>query len=136
MSRLLVTIAIAMWIAPLAPRAGGDDVDVAMSFRSFCAEWMTKLESRERRNQRRAGARRNGDGVVLEYTGYVERPLRCEAKRSGSSAVGAIGQIAYHQLTLQQHGRTRDRALRSRPAVLRRIEVIEIFRFDGSRWVY
>ena len=131
MSRLLVTIAIAMWIAPLAPRAGGDDVDVAMSFRSFCAEWMTKLESRERRNQRR-----DRDGVVLEYTGYVERPLRCEAKRSGSSAVGAIGQIAYHQLTLRQHGRTRDRALRSRPAVLRRIEVIEIFRFDGSRWVY
>ena len=105
------------------------------SFQAFCGEWREKLDRRERRNRSTAAPHEGTAGVVVvDYVGYEQPALRCEATpRPGPEA---IGRLVYHELHLRQHGHTLARALATRPAILLKIEVTEIFRFDGQRWVY
>lgn len=116
-----------------APEAGA----AAASFQSFCARWMSKLVSRQEHNLAKAKSRRAGSGgVILEYTGYGSTPVRCEAHEASSGSGIPIGRIVYQELRMRKQGPDRRTAAKSAADVLDQIEVMEIFRFDGERWVY
>jgi hypothetical protein len=97
---------------------------------------MGKLAERERFNLKNAPARKHGDNVVVEYVGYGKTPTRCEAKASGVPSNPFVGKLVYQEMRYERSGASKDRALTSQPRVLSTTEVMEIFRFDGRRWVY
>ncbi len=115
-------------------RAEADADRVAASFAKFCNEWMSKLEARRLFNLKRAQDEEPGAEVVLRYLAYSTSPIRCEAKTRPDGS--AIGRIVYQQLHMQKSGADRKHALENQPNELGRTEVMEIFRFDGSRWEY
>jgi hypothetical protein len=106
------------------------------SFGSFCATWMGKLAERERSNLASATARRRGDRVVVEYVGYARSSIRCEAEPSGLPSNPFVGKLVYEEHRYERAGESRADALASPPRVVSALVVMEIFRFDGSRWVY
>ena len=107
----------------------------AKSFPAFCDSWMAKLDARQKHNVAQAHAKRTGNEFVVEYTGYSNAPERCEvkpARKKGST----IGKIVYHELRYRKTGPTAGKAAKGRANVIERVEVLEIFRHDGARWVY
>ena len=100
---------------------------LAISFEDFCAQWLAKLDRRERMNQMNAS--KNGN---TEYTAYGDVMIRCEAKPIGDSS-NAIGRLVYHELRVRDGDK---KAANGQPDILSRTEVMEIFRFDGARWRY
>jgi hypothetical protein len=107
----------------------------AKSFPAFCDSWMAKLDARQKRNAAQAHAKRAGNAFVIEYTGYSDAPERCEVKPSRKKG-SAIGKLVYHELRYRKTGPTARKAAKSPLNVIERVEVLEIFRHDGSRWVY
>ena len=107
-------------IAPVA--------QLARSFQDFCAQWLAKLDKRERVNQKNAS--KSGRG---EYTAYGDVMIRCEAKPSGDSSRNAIGRLVYYELRVRNGV---EKAIKGQPDIVSRTEVMEIFRFAGKRWRY
>lgn len=133
----LLPLAAALLAAQLATsaRAGGAlarDPD----FASFCAEWMQKLEARERWNLSRAKPSREGDQFVLDYIGYDREPLRCEARPSGHPGAPFVGRLVYYELRYRKRGGSQRDAREGLAHVVGRVRVLEVFRHDGRRWVY
>ena len=124
---LLLTLAMAV-AAP--PHAQAND-----DFVRFCSEWMGKLAQRERDNLRSAAARAGSGGVVLEYTGYASQPKSCVARIPQAGKPG-VGILVYLELRYRRSGSNVVQARSSEPAVLSQVEVTELFRFDGKRWLY
>jgi len=106
----------------------------AQSFDSFCAEWMGKLAAREQANAAKVEYKPQGGQVVGTYTGYEKTPLRCQS-RAKPGAPG-VGTLVYNELHFQKAGQTVEGAKKSSPQVVEKVEVMEIFRFDGSAWKY
>jgi hypothetical protein len=102
---------------------------VLASFQSFCGEWMHKLAAREAANQKKAATDSNG---AREYVGYETTPVRCETKPTGVKSNPFVGKLVYHELRYRQPAG----ASAARRDVVGRVEVMEIFRFDGRRWQY
>jgi hypothetical protein len=127
---------LASFVAPVA--YAGPGLTGPTSFERFCSTWMGKLAERERFNLKNAAAkaRKDGNRVVVEYVGYGKSPTRCEAKPSGVPSNPFVGKLTYKELRYERAGSSKDGALSSQPRVLSTTEVMEIFRFDGSRWVY
>ena len=134
---LSVTVSVALFALCAAPvradepaRSGkvAPVAQLARSFQDFCAQWLAKLDQRERFNQK--NARKSGGG---EYTAYGDVMLRCEAKPNGGSSRNAIGRLVYYELRVRDAAK---QAATGQPAILSRTEVMEIFRFDGERWRY
>ncbi len=137
MNRLKLPIALALPLLFASTgelRADADADRVAASFARFCNEWMSKLEARRLFNLKRAQDEEPGSEVVLRYLAYSTSPIRCEANTRPDGS--AIGRIVYHQLHMRKSGADRRHALENQPDELGRTEVMEIFRFDGSRWEY
>ena len=132
---LLIAISLVLGAAGLGARdaRAASTAAINKSFRAFCSVWMGKLDARQRHNLKKAQPRRNGDGFFVEYVGYSPDLVRCETKAGRTSS---IGKLVYHELRIRRAGRTADVARKSKPRVLERIEVMEIFRYDGSRWLY
>jgi hypothetical protein len=105
-------------------------------FEQFCASWMGKLQERERENLESAQVERKGKRFVIEYTGYGARPVRCEAKATGVPQNPYVGKLVYRELRYQKAARKRAVVRSAKPSVVASTEILEIFRFDGSRWVY
>jgi hypothetical protein len=114
-------------LAAPAARAG-------QSFDSFCTEWMQKLEQREAQNAAKMSYAQQGGQVVGTYTGYERTPLRCQS-RAKPGAPG-VGTLVYNELHLRKAGDTVESAKKSSPQLVEKVEVMEIFRFDGSAWKY
>jgi hypothetical protein len=108
--------------------------NAGQSFDSFCAEWMQKLAAREQQNAMKAKYTPQGGRVVGTYTGYEKTPLRCQS-RAKPGAPG-VGTLVYHELHLRKQGDSVESAKKSSPEVVEKVEVMEIFRFDGSAWKY
>lgn len=123
---------IAFLTVPLPADAG----DSPARFERFCATWMQKLAEREAHNRSKAGAKGPDGGVVLDYTGYDRTPLRCEAKATGVPSNPYVGKLVYKELRYRITGPSLKRALTSKPQLLGATQVMEIFRYDGSNWVY
>ena len=120
---------------PQLVSAGEYQQKLSRSFHQFCSLWMAKLDEREQRNQKIARPAANGRGVIVEYTAYTDSPVSCEVKPVGSNGA-LVGRIVYHELLVQKHGATEAQAQQGEENVVGRIEVLEIFRFDGKAWKY
>jgi hypothetical protein len=106
----------------------------AESFDSFCAEWMGKLAQREQQNAAKVQYSPGSAGVEGKYTGYERVPVRCQT-RAKPGAPG-VGTLVYHELKYKKSGATVAEAKSSTPQVVEKMEVMEIFRFDGQKWKY
>jgi hypothetical protein len=124
------------------PSVSGNDTPAAAQqaaghgFHRFCDTWLDKLAKRERANLAKAKPRKNGSGVVLEYTGYSKKVLRCDAKATGISRNPFVGKMVYTEGTYRKIGATLAAARKNQPQIMTQTEVMVIFRYDGSRWVY
>jgi len=127
--RGLTALSLASLICLAAP-----SVRAADSFDSFCAEWMGKLADREKQNLRKMKYTPNAGRVVGAYTGYEKVPIRCQS-RAKPGAPG-VGTLVYHEVHYQKAGPTVAVAKTSAPKVVEKVEVMEIFRFDGKSWKY
>ena len=110
--------------------------DGAHRFERFCGTWISKLEKREQANERNVRFKRTGQQYVGEFTGYGRAPLRCTATPTGKPVTPLVGRLGYHEIRYQKSGATRAGAKKSKPRELYRIEVTELFRYDGKSWVY
>jgi hypothetical protein len=126
---LMCALAVGSLALTLAPVASA-----AQSFDSFCAEWMTKLAAREQQNASKVEYKPQGSQVVGTYTGYEKTPLRCQS-RAKPGAPG-VGTLVYNELHFRKTGASVEGAKQSSPEVVEKVEVMEIFRFDGSAWKY
>jgi hypothetical protein len=106
------------------------------SFRGFCKGWLSKLQTRERANQKAVKLSKKSGRYVGEFTGYGRSVLSCNASPTGNRATPLVGRLGYHEIRYRKVGSTRAKALKSKPQELYRIEVMELFRYDGSSWVY
>jgi hypothetical protein len=106
----------------------------AGSFDSFCAEWMGKLAVREQQNLQKMQFTPQGGRVVGSYKGYDKVPIRCQS-RAKAGAPG-VGTLVYNEVHYQKAGPTVEGAKTSQPMVVEKVEVMEIFRFDGQKWKY
>jgi hypothetical protein len=113
-----------------APLSAG----AAQSFDSFCAEWMSKLAAREEQNLAKVQYAPENGHVVGKYTGYDKSPSKCQS-RAKPGAPG-VGTLVYNELHFQKSGDSVESAKHSSPQVVEKVEVMEIFRFDGSAWKY
>ena len=124
----VVALALAGLFA-LAPSA-----QAAQSFDSFCAEWMSKLAVREHDNVQKVKYSSEGGRMVGTYTGYESAPLRCQSKAKPGAP--GVGTLVYNELHYRKAGDSIEKAKQSPPEVVEKVEVMEIFRFDGSAWKY
>jgi len=122
-----VLVASLIWAAAPTARA-------AESFDSFCAVWMDKLAAREQQNLKKMQFAPQGGGMVGAYTGYEKVPIRCQS-RAKPGAPG-VGTLVYHEVHYQKAGSTLEGAKTSSPQIVEKVEVMEIFRFDGQKWKY
>ena len=122
-SLLVVTL---LWAA--APGARAE------SFDSFCAEWMSKLAVREKQNLSKVQYAPSSSGVEGRYTGYERVPVRCQTRAKPGKP--GVGTLVYHELHYKKSGPTVEHAKSSDPQVIEKVEVMEIFRFDGQKWKY
>lgn len=106
----------------------------AQSFDSFCAEWMGKLAAREHDNVQKVKYSSEGGRVIGTYTGYDHAPVRCQSKAKPGAP--GVGTLVYNELHYRKAGDSVESAKKSSPEVVERVEVMEIFRFDGSAWKY
>jgi hypothetical protein len=126
---LIGTLALGALALTPAPKASA-----AQSFDSFCQEWMGKLAEREAQNAAKVDYRPQGSQVVGTYTAYEKTPLRCQS-RAKPGAPG-VGTLVYNELHMRKTGSSVESAKKSSPEVVEKVEVMEIFRFDGSAWKY
>ncbi len=93
------------------------------SFRSFSGGWMQKLERAQAQNHAKAPSGR--------YKGY-EPDFKIQLKPTGHAAAPYVGILRYRELTYDCSKRVAGGAC----AVASSSGVMEIFRFQGGRWVY
>jgi len=104
-------------------------------FDNFCDEWMGKLAERERSNQDRAKVQSEPTGVVVEYTGYTTQPVSCTA-RVDPKGKPSVGILVYYEVRYRRSGTSPELARTSPATEVERVEVTEVFRYDGARWAY
>jgi hypothetical protein len=107
----------------------------AGAFVAFCQEWMGKLAVRERDNKKQIKWKTAAGGSQGEYVGYSQEHT-CQVKEQTEPTSVPIGTITYRELRYQKNGPTEAEAANSEPRVVEIVEVIEIFRFTGGKWVY
>jgi hypothetical protein len=112
-----------------APAGAGE------SFEAFCAIWMQKLAVREWANLTRGPFRERDGTTVIEYVGYDRRPSRCESRVRARGKPG-LGILVYREHSYRRTGPSPVRAFTSEPQVVTSVEITEVFRNDGKRWVY
>ncbi len=105
----------------------------AAAFPRFCEEWMGKLAERERENIAHIKWEPSSVGVHGIYTGYSSEHS-CVTK-AGTDAV-PVGRLTYMELRYEKEGKTEGEAATSTPRALETIEVTEIFRYGGGKWLY
>lgn len=125
----LLSVACLSTPAPVeaAPKAG---------FSKFCSSWMAKLQKRQAQNAKQVKIRKQGAWYTGVYTGYSRKPLKCKTSATGNPTNPYVGRIVYEEIQYQHAGQTRSEAKQSKANPRTRTEVIEIFRYDGSAWVY
>ena len=107
---------------------------VQAKFEAFAAEWMEKLRERERFNAKNVKWRPAGEGVEGLYVGYDTANYRLLPLSNVETM--PIGKIVYLELKLRLAGGSEDDARAGRPQIVERVEVTELFRYHGGKWVY
>ncbi len=132
---LLLLLGLAL-VPPVAVTADAPTSIRKTRFDTFCGEWMHKLQKREAHNLAKARPERLGGTWVLRYVGYERRHMRCEAKATRHALTPYVGKLAYHELPYERRASQREETRVAHARVVARTEILEIVRFNGSRWVY
>jgi hypothetical protein len=132
MRKALFALAIVVLCVSVA--RAEEDV-VATKFEVFCADWMKKLEARERDNRAAIQWKVGPDGVQGEYVGYSHEH-RCQLKPALGPGSTPIGKIVYTELVYRQAGKSTAEAMKVEPQAVDATEVTEIFRYSNGKWVY
>jgi hypothetical protein len=131
MRRVAFVLFVLLWSASPAFAAG----DTAQEkFKSFCAEWMKKLEKRETDNRAAVRWKAGPNGVQGEYVGYSREHI-CRVKPLKKPKAVPIGKIVYTEVRYRCAGPSTSAALKS-PRPIEATEVTEIFRYSRGKWVY
>lgn len=126
-SAAVILLAGAVWLT-------ATPVHAEETFDSFCAEWMGKLAVREQQNlQKMQFAPENGR-IVGAYKGYDKVPVRCQSRAKAGTP--GVGTLVYHEVHYKMVGSTVEGAKTSAPQIVEKVEVMEIFRYDGKKWKY
>jgi hypothetical protein len=116
----------------------GESVPTAIltSFESFSKGWMARLEKVNQQNSREAKSESAADGrMVGRYICYGPDCMR-EVRVTESKATPYVGIIRYAQKVMEKEGDTPQK-MKADPGVqTSEIQVTEIFRYTGGRWVY
>jgi hypothetical protein len=125
-------------ICLLCPVAQATGVESGKSddFQQFCSSWMGKLRDREHANIASARVKKDAEHLTLEYTGYSDAPLKCEQKSTGVADNPFIGKLVYFEIRYQKSASDQGALQNSKPTIIEQTKVMEIFRFDGKRWIY
>lgn len=114
--------------------AAEDPAVIRQKFEAFASSWMDKLRERERFNQGKVKWKPSGAGVEAVYVGYDTANYRLLPISNIETM--PIGKIVYLELTLRLAGETEEAARAGRPQIIDRVEVTELFRYAGGKWVY
>ena len=131
LATVLATGLVLALASTAAPARAGDG-----GFDRFCKKWMGKLEKREKDNLAKMKVRPAADGVIGEYTGYARQPVRCKPTSKVVPGKPAVGTLVYHEIRYAKRGSDRKAARAAKPRPVETVEVMEIFRYDGTRWTY
>ncbi|MDG2303787.1 MAG: hypothetical protein P8R42_03870 [Candidatus Binatia bacterium] len=141
----LVAIMIALGVVatePLVDRvvtvgealAAEDPETIRKKFETFASGWMEKLRERQRFNQGKAKWSPAGGGVQTIFIGYDTANYRILPLSNVETH--PIGKLVYLELKLRLVGETEDAARARQPEIIERVEVTELFRYAGGKWVY
>lgn len=136
---LAVPLALSLCLCLPAHEASAGNAagaDPQARFQGFCASWMGKLRKRENHNVAQVRVERNGSGYVGRFTGYGRKPVGCVARPTGKSSTPYVGRLIYHEIEYEKAGRTQTQAVSASPREVGRVEVMELFRYNGSKWIY
>jgi hypothetical protein len=128
---VLGLVVSALCLAPLRAARAGDP-----TFDRFCTEWMAKLQQREHQNLAKVRWEKQGGALVGRYTGYARTPIQCNPTSKVTPGRPAVGKLVYQEIVYQKRGSTASAAQSSEPAVIETTEVMEVFRYDGRKWMY
>ncbi len=117
-----------------AAAAAGDPETIRKRFETFASGWMEKLRERQRFNLSKAKWRPSGAGVEAVYIGYDTANFRILPLSNVET--NPIGKLVYLELTMRLVGATEEAARALQPEIVDRVEVTELFRYDGEKWVY
>jgi hypothetical protein len=131
-----VGVVTAFLSIPATPDHAMAGSDGRRTFDRFCKSWMGKLRQRHVDNERSVHFVKRGSRMVGEFTGYTSKAMECKAKPTGKAAAPYIGRIVYHEIRYGKEGSTAAKAKKAKPKELYRVEVTELFRYDGSAWKY
>lgn len=120
------------------PALAGEAVppSILTSFEDFSSGWMSRLEQVSQQNSRVLKSEPAGNGrVVGRYVSYGPDSMR-EVRGTSSKATPYVGIIRYAQKTMEKEGENLQK-MKEHPGVsTSEIQVMEVFRYTGGRWVY
>jgi len=109
---------------------------VLTSFESFSKGWMFKLEQVSQQNSRDLKPESTADGrLVGRYVCYGPECVR-EVRGTDSKITPYVGIIRYAQKVMEKEGETPQKMKAHSGVPTGEIQVTEIFRYTGGRWVY
>ena len=134
----LTTLLLLLFKFSCGPVLAGEGVpsSVLTSFESFSTGWMSRLEQVSQQNSRSLKPESSANGrVVGRYVHYGPDCVR-EVRGTGSKATPYVGILRYAQKVVEKEGETLQK-MKEHPGVpTSEIQVMEIFRYTGGRWVY
>lgn len=109
---------------------------ILTSFENFSKGWMSRLEQVNQQNSRDLKPAPAANGrLVGRYVCYGPDCVR-EVRGTDSKATPYVGIIRYAQKVMEKEGETPQK-MKDHPGVpTSEIQVTEIFRYTGGRWVY
>ena len=135
---ILATVLLLLAAAFFQPALAEDTVPagVATSFDKFTRSWMSRLEQVNQQNSRALKPEpAEGGRVRGRYTSYGPDYVR-EIRPTGSKATPYVGIIRYPQKVVEKEGETLQKMKEHQGVPTSEIQVTEIFRYTGGRWVY
>lgn len=114
--------------------AAEDPATIRKKFEAFATTWMDKLRERQRFNQSKVQWQPSGAGVEAIFIGYDTENFRILPLSNVETH--PIGKLVYLELKLRLAGANEEAARAQPPQIVERVEVTELFRYHGGKWVY
>lgn len=125
-------------LAPASLCLGGESVPSAIleSFQQFSQGWMARLEQVSQQNSRTVKPEVAADGRVIGRYICYGPDCATEVRSTNSTVTPFVGIIRYPQKTMVKEGSSAQRLHEEQGIVAHAVNVTEIFRYTGGRWVY
>jgi len=114
------------------PLAAGN---VEESFAAFAREWVEHVESNFRYNASSVQVEPADGGYVARYFAVESDSLEMRVKATTTPDCPYVGVLRYVERQLEAGGSTPEFARRGPFRPVRRVQITELFRYSGTRWV-